>query len=76
MPVLIAAEDLEEWLVAEPLAPGELERLIRPAPPEALEAFRVSTRVNDAREEGPELVEPVVGEPGDELDRPGEAQLF
>ena len=65
MPVLIAAEDLDEWLSREPLAPGELDRLVRPAPPEALDGFRVSTLVNDAREEGPELVEPVAEGAGD-----------
>jgi len=64
MPVLITEEDLEEWLSPDPLSSGELDRLIRPAPPSALEAFLVSTRVNDAREEGPELVEPLAEGPG------------
>jgi len=59
MPLLIAEEDLEEWLSPEPLAAVDLGRLIRPAPSEALEAFRVSTRVNDARQEGPDLAEPI-----------------
>ena len=63
MPVLIAEEDLPEWLAPEPLAAGELERLVRPAPMEALEAFAVSTLVNDARQDGPELVEPLPNEP-------------
>jgi len=70
MPVLIAEEDLDEWLAPEPLAKGALERMIRPAPPGSLEAFRVSTRVNDAREEGPELAEPEASEADDE------AQMF
>ena len=70
MPVLIAEEDLEEWLSPEPLAAGELARLIRPAPSEALETFRVSTRLNDAREEGPDLGKPIAAE------QPGDAQLF
>ena len=76
MPVLIGEEDLEEWLSPEPLAAGELSRLTRPAPSEALETFRVSTRLNDAREEGPELEEPIdAGEPGGAAP-PGGARLF
>jgi putative SOS response-associated peptidase YedK len=70
MPVLIAERDLEEWLSPEPLAPGELSSLIRSVPADALEAFRVSTKVNDAREEGPELEEPITAD-GD-----GQARLF
>jgi putative SOS response-associated peptidase YedK len=66
MPVLIAEEDLDEWLSPDPLADVELDRLISPAPVETLESYRVSTRVNDAREEGPELDEPIPLEPSDE----------
>ena len=49
-------------------------RLIRPAPPEALETFRVSTRLNDAREEGPDLGEPIAGEEPGEAEQPGDAR--
>ena len=73
MPVLIATEDLAEWLSPEPLAPGELERLVRPAPLEALEAFRVSSQVSNAREDGPDLIEPIAAIE-DESD--GTSQLF
>jgi putative SOS response-associated peptidase YedK len=59
MPVVIAEEDLEEWLGLEPLGAGALERLTRPAPAGVLAAFMVSTLVNDAREDGPELVQPI-----------------
>jgi putative SOS response-associated peptidase YedK len=78
MPVLIAEQDLDEWLSPEPLSPEELGRMIRPAPIEVLEAFRVSTLVNDAREEGPELVEPVADETDEAAAAkdPGEARLF
>jgi putative SOS response-associated peptidase YedK len=72
MPVLIGEEDLTEWLAREPLPAGELERLVRPAPPETLEAYRVSSLVNDAREDGPDLMREVAladgpGEPADRL---------
>ena len=70
MPVLIADRDLEAWLSPEPLAAGGLDSLIHPVPAGVLEAFRVSTAVNDAREEGRELVEPIAE------DDSGQAQLF
>ncbi len=76
MPVLIAEEDLEEWLSPEPLPAGELGRLIRPAASGELETFRVSTRLNDAREEGPDLGEPVAAEEPGDAEHPGEARLF
>jgi putative SOS response-associated peptidase YedK len=75
MPVLIAEADLTEWLSPEPLGTGELSRLIRPMASEALETFRVSTRLNNAREEGPDLAEPVDEQSG-EAGKPGGAQIF
>jgi len=59
MPVLVAEADIAEWLAAEPLEQDELHRLTQPAPKDALEAFQISAKVNDAREDGPELIEPV-----------------
>lgn len=75
MPVLISGEDLDEWLSADPLTEAELNRLVRPAPIETLESYRVSTRVNDAREEGPELDEPIALEPEDEKPSGGQIQM-
>ena len=75
MPVLITAENLERWLSPEPLASGELSRLTRPLESEALETFKVSTRLNDAREEGPDLGEPLDDEQGD-AGQGGGARLF
>jgi len=66
MPVLLAEEDLDEWLSLEQLAANALERLTRPAPAGALEAFMVSILVSDAREDGPELVEPIEAATGAE----------
>ncbi|RMD92054.1 MAG: SOS response-associated peptidase [Alphaproteobacteria bacterium] len=55
-PVIIAREDWPLWL-------GEAGKgaalLMRPAPPGSLKAWRVSTRVNSSRAQGPELIEPV-----------------
>ncbi len=71
MPVLVAGDDLDEWLSPEPLPAGELHRLTHPAPPGVLEAFKVSTLVSDAREDGPELVEPLGADAPDEVDAKG-----
>jgi len=59
MPVVIGQEDFAEWLAPEPLDPGELEAMTRPARDEILEVYPVSTRVNNALAEGPELAEPI-----------------
>ena len=60
----------------EPLGPVDLDRLIRPAPLGVLEAYRVSTRVNDAREEGPDLDEPIASDETGACRQDGGAQLF
>ncbi len=58
MPVIVPGDAYGVWL--DPKAdPEELERWLRPAPDGWLEARRVSTRVNRASEEGPELIQPV-----------------
>jgi putative SOS response-associated peptidase YedK len=59
MPVLLAPADRDRWLAPTPADPGELIGLLRPAPDDLLELFPVSRRVNDVRNEGPELVLPV-----------------
>lgn len=59
MPVILEPDDIGPWL--DP-AVTDFERLrpsLRPFPSELLEVFPVSTRVNRAGEEGPELVEPL-----------------
>lgn len=57
MPVVIERADWERWL-----DPGtdlsEVEGLLRPAATGVLEAFPVSTAVNNVANEGPELLEP------------------
>ncbi len=56
MPVIVPAERFEEWLAGEPAAVSDL---LRPAPPDALEAVPVSSRVNKAENDDPGLIEPV-----------------
>lgn len=60
MPMLVEAENWDRWL--DPRAPEsgtDLRRLLVPAAPGRLEAYAVSTKVNDVRNNGPELVLPV-----------------
>lgn len=58
MPVIIAQADFELWL--DPGSKAEaVEQLLRPFPASDMEAFPVSTRVNNPRNDGPELLDPV-----------------
>lgn len=57
-PVVLPRDAWEEWLAPGPLADTLLAELLAPAPDDLLVGYPVSRRVNDAREEGPELVEP------------------
>jgi putative SOS response-associated peptidase YedK len=53
MPVIIAAEDYETWLTG---TPEEALTLLKPFPAEEMRAYRVSSRVNSAKNDGAELV--------------------
>jgi putative SOS response-associated peptidase YedK len=55
MPVILAPEDWERWLDREQSGPKEL---LRPFPAEKMRAYRVSTKVNNVKNSGPELIEP------------------
>lgn len=59
MPVILPASAWGTWLAPAPADPGELLALLRPAPDDLLERFPVSKRVNNARNEGPDLVIPL-----------------
>ncbi len=58
MPVILAPDDFEMWL--DPAADGG-ELLLRPCPPEWLEAYPVGTRANSPRNNDASLLEPVAG---------------
>jgi putative SOS response-associated peptidase YedK len=53
MPVIIAAEDYDIWLTG---TPEEALTLLKPYPAEEMRAYRVSSRVNSAKNDGAELV--------------------
>ena len=59
MPVILDAEAEALWLDPATDDPVRLVSLLRPYPAEEMEAYPVSTVVNSAREDRPEMVEPV-----------------
>jgi putative SOS response-associated peptidase YedK len=87
MPALIEPGLFDAWLSQE-TPPDELMRMLEPPADDRLEAVPVSTRVNAARNEGPELIEPVEiadepsepereqAGPGTEADTDDQASLF
>jgi putative SOS response-associated peptidase YedK len=58
MPVILSPEAAWLWLLARVHDPDRLKRLLTPYAPPELEAYRVSTRVNDIRNDDPALIEP------------------
>lgn len=64
MPVFLPAGDWHEWLDPSVHDSLELQRLLRPSPNDLLELIPVSTAVNNVRNRGCELIEPI------ELDQP------
>ncbi|MBI2963765.1 MAG: SOS response-associated peptidase [Deltaproteobacteria bacterium] len=57
MPVILGADQCDRWL--DPTADrSPLEDLLRPLPADQLEAYRVSTLVNSARNDSPECIRP------------------
>ena len=59
MPVFLSPEDWTEWLDPSNRDVESLTALLRPAPESLLTVYPVSTAVNNVRNKGPELIEPV-----------------
>jgi len=60
MPMLVEAANWDRWLDPRPVPQEfDLRELLVPAVPGRLEAYAVSTKVNDVRNNGPELVAPI-----------------
>ena len=59
MPVIVPEEAWARWLEPEPTDPGELQGLLTPSDAIELEIRAVSRLVNDVRNDGPELIEPI-----------------
>ena len=58
MPVILHERDYDAWLDPRNEDTGSLDGLLRPFPAEEMRAYPVSTRVNNARNNEPALVEP------------------
>jgi putative SOS response-associated peptidase YedK len=58
MPVIIDPADAERWLDPET---KDVADLLKPFSADRMEAFAVSTKVNNARNQGTDLIEPVTG---------------
>ena len=59
MPAILPLEVFEQWLDCRSGTAEEVLKLLVPAPDDLLEVVEVSDRVNDPRNEGPELQQPV-----------------
>ena len=64
MPVVLPPEAFHAWLTAPPERAADLRAWLHPCPPDRLEAYPVSRRVNDPRHEGADCVRPAQ-DPGD-----------
>jgi len=62
MPMVIEPGDFAAWLDPTVSDTAELNRLLVPAAPGRLEAYPVSTAVNNVKNNGPELLDPLVTE--------------
>ncbi|HEX8026710.1 MAG TPA: SOS response-associated peptidase [Candidatus Limnocylindrales bacterium] len=65
MPVVIPESSWDLWLdptLTKPSDLRELRGLLEPAPDDELRMYRVSSRVNSVRNDGPDLVEPLAEE--------------
>jgi putative SOS response-associated peptidase YedK len=59
MPVILEGDALEEWLAADERTSADVVPLLQPCPDDLLTAYPVSTLVNNIRNDGPELIEPI-----------------
>ncbi|MES2209528.1 MAG: SOS response-associated peptidase [Chloroflexota bacterium] len=59
MPVIVGPESWDRWLDPGLPDPGELHGLLVPAPDDGLEVYPVSRAVNNVRNDGPELIDPL-----------------
>jgi putative SOS response-associated peptidase YedK len=61
MPAILHEADYDAWLTPQRRNPAELASLLAPYPAEEMRAYPVRPLVNNARNEGPELIEQVEG---------------
>jgi putative SOS response-associated peptidase YedK len=61
MPAILSPDQFDAWLDVRAVSAEEAQRLLVPAAEDALEIVEVSPKLNDPRNEGPELQEAVGG---------------
>lgn len=59
MPAILEPADYPKWFGEQPATPQELLAMLRPHPAEKMEVVPISTKVNNVKNEGPDLVEPI-----------------
>jgi putative SOS response-associated peptidase YedK len=59
MPVILPTAAFGDWLLPEPLELPRLEELLRPFPPDEMEAVPVSRRVNSPANDDPSCIDPL-----------------
>lgn len=64
MPMIIHPDDAEFWMDREIEEPEALAPLLQPIAAEDMDMIPVSTRVNNVRNNGPELIEPIAEQEG------------
>jgi putative SOS response-associated peptidase YedK len=62
MPVILAEYDWPQWLGEEPASEQDLLALLKPCPDEALRIWPVDRMVGNVRNNGPQLILPVLSE--------------
>jgi putative SOS response-associated peptidase YedK len=58
MPAILDVSDYPRWLGEEPAERDTLLSMLKPCPPEAMEAYPVDAKVGNVKNEGAELMEP------------------
>lgn len=64
MGVILHPEDYPAWLSPQEMFPRDLDHLLAPYPPDEIVYHRVASRVTDKRNDDPECIAAVPGEPG------------
>lgn len=59
MPVILHPGDEQEWLDPDVTDPAQVERLLVPYPADEMQAFPVSRKVGNTRNNGPDLIDPI-----------------
>ena len=76
MPLLVEKQRYAEWLDPAVDDPDELRGLLVPAAPGLLSAYPVATTVNNVKNNGPELVDPLPPEPEAPAGAAAQDELF